>query len=47
MSLSTILSGGYRRASLYVVKMYWVDIAGEHRRRPPSTIGGTPRLEDG
>ncbi len=32
MSLSTSLSGGKRRDSRWVVKMYWADMANQDRR---------------
>src|ERR1700758_1543904 len=45
MSVSTSLSGGYRRESLCVVEMYWADIAppprrGGRRRRSGQVGGG-------
>src|SRR6201987_2793993 len=44
MSVSTSLSGGYRRERLCVVKMYWADIAPQHRRgvrrRRSGQVGG-------
>ena len=43
MSFSTFLSGGCVRDSLYIVKMYWLDIDVEDRARPVSEYGAAIR----